>query len=157
YMGLSDNAMVNVSGAKLTGISVSPVVVSLKVGQNQLLQATALYDDGTNQPVGFVADWISSAPAIADVSNGGGFGGPGGPGGGGRGTVTALKAGTTTITATYMSMMASTTVTVTGATVQSIQVSPVNPMITKGGTVQLQAVAIYSDNTSRNVTGMATW
>src|SRR5205823_1762701 len=100
--------------------------------------------------------WISSDTTVADVSDGGG-GGFGGPGGGGRGTVTALKAGTATITATYMSMMASTTVTVTGATVQSIQVSPVNPMITKGGTVQLQAVAIYSDNTSRNVTGMATW
>ncbi len=150
-MGFSDTAMVNVSTATLMSVSVSPVTGNVVVGGNQQFQATAIFSDGTSQNVTGVAGWTSSNSAIADVTNGGGVLGFGG------GQATGIVPGTATIKATYMSLSATATLTVSSATLTSISVSPVLASMVVGGTQQLQATAIYSDGTSQNVTGAASW
>ena len=44
-----------VSDAKLTGISVSPTTLALRVGESQALQATALYSDGSSRDVKYLS------------------------------------------------------------------------------------------------------
>src|SRR6185369_2952576 len=70
---------------------------------------------------------------------------------------TGLSAGTATITGAYMGFMASGTVTVTAATLTSIEVTPPTFALRVGESQGLNATALYSDGTTRNVTGMATW
>lgn len=69
------------------------------VGQTTQLTATANLSDGSKQNVTTTATWQSSSPAVATVS--------------GAGVVTAVAAGSTTITATYQGKSATFTITVT--------------------------------------------
>jgi trimeric autotransporter adhesin len=156
YQGLSATASLTVRAASLTSISVTPPTASISVEQTQAFQAVALFDDGTDQNVTASTTWTVSDQTVASISNAGGPGG-GGPGGGGRGVATALKAGTVTVTATYMSLTATASLTVTAATLTAVQVSPTNPSIAKGGAQQFTATALYSDFSTRNVTNEATW
>jgi hypothetical protein len=69
-------------------------------GQTSQLNATAMLTDGTTRNVTTTATWQSSSPAVATVSN--------------AGLVTAVAAGTTTITATYQAKSGTFNITVTG-------------------------------------------
>jgi hypothetical protein len=147
-MGLSDSAMVEVSAPKLTGLSVSPIGVTLTVGQQQAFQATALFDDGSSQNVSGQAVWKSSDPTVADVASG--------PAGG-RGVVAGLGKGTATITATYMGVADAVTVAVSDGVLKELQVTPVGTTLPRGLSQPFQAVGIFSDGTSRTVTDQASW
>ncbi len=145
-MGFTDTATLTVAAGRITELQVTPVLATLVVAQRQQYQAIAIYDDGSNQNVTGVTTWLSANSVVADVSNGAA-----------RGQATGLGAGTTSITGTYMGVSASGMVTVTSAKLTEIQVTPVNASIPKGARQQFQAVGIYSDNTSRNLTGQVTW
>ncbi len=147
YMGLSDAGTLTVTAAKITSVSVTPVNADLIVGQGAQYQAVALYDDGSNQNVTTLATWTSADTTVVDVSNG--FGS--------KGQLTALKPGSTTVSADFMGVKGSTGVTVKDASLTSLQVTPINITLPKGNDQQYQAVGLYSDGTSRNVTGQATW
>ena len=145
-------------GAQLTGLLLSPPLASLVVGQSQQFQATALYDDGTRQTVTGAALWTSSASNVLAVSNGGGGGGPGGGGGATpKGYAVALAAGQASVTATYLGQAATIGVTVVAPTLMEVQVTPTNPTLAKGATLQFMAVAVYSDFSTVNVTNTASW
>jgi hypothetical protein len=150
YMGLSVSTNVTVSSATLVGLSVSPPVANLELNQTQAFQATAIYSDGTSANVTNRATWQSSDTTVAQITTGGG-------GGAGRGRATALGPGSTTITATYMGLSGTAMLHVSAAMLTAIQVTPFAPTIPAGTTQQFQAVALYSDGTSTNVTLMATW
>jgi uncharacterized protein YjdB len=152
YQGVSGSTTLTVTDATLVSIEVTPTNPTLTVNGIQQLTATGIYSDNTSQDVTGQATWISSAPGVAAVTTGGG-----GPGGGGRGRVTALAAGSATISANLNGLTGSTTVTVTDATIVSIQINPTSPSIAVGTRQNFTATAIYSDNTSQNVTGRATW
>src|SRR6185369_15131936 len=51
----------------------------------------------------------------------------------------------------------STALTVTGATLDSIEVSPADPSIITGTTVQFSATGIFSDSTTQDLTQQVTW
>jgi hypothetical protein len=51
----------------------------------------------------------------------------------------------------------STTVTVTGATMTAIAITPAKPSIANGTTVQLTATGIFSDQTTENLTAEVSW
>jgi len=153
YQGVTGSTTLTVTSATVSSIEVTPINPTLSVGGRQQFTATAIYSDATTQDVTARATWVSSDTTVAQVSTAGG-----GPGGGGqRGTVTALAAGTTTISATLNGFSGSSTVTVTTATLSSIQVTPSEPSIAAGVQLSFVATAIYSDNTTQNVTGRATW
>lgn len=79
----------------LTGISVNPATLSLKVGATATLTVQYTPENATSKPE---AEWKSSNPAIATVE---------------RGVVTAVAAGEATITATVENLTATAAVTVT--------------------------------------------
>ena len=85
-----------------TGVAIAPLTWSMKIGATQQYYATAYFGDATIQDATSTATWTSSTPSVATVSS--------------SGLVTALAAGTTTITATYNKFKGSTTLTVTSGT-----------------------------------------
>ena len=76
-----------------------------------------------------------------------------------NGLVTAVGAGTTTITASSTNgpFTASTTLTVTAATLNTITLTPPAVSVALGLSQQLKATGIYSDGTSVDLSGSVTW
>ena len=152
YQGVKGSTPLTVTDATVVSIEVTPSSPTLTVNERQQLAATAIYSDNTTQDVTAQATWVSSDPTVAQVTTGGR-----GPGGGGRGNVTALASGSATISATVNGLSGSTTVTVSAATLVSVELNPAAPSVAVGTRQNFTATAIYSDNTSQNVTGRVTW
>ena len=72
------------------------------------------------------------------------------------GKVTAVFSGTTTITAAFGGLSASTTLTV-NAQLVSIAVSPSKPQMAKETTQQFTATGSFNDNTQKALTSQVTW
>ena len=64
---------------------------------------------------------------------------------------------TTTITATYNSLQASATLTVSGGTLVGISIAPVSATIAETTTAQFKATGTYNDGSSRDLTYYVTW
>ncbi|HVU49377.1 MAG TPA: Ig-like domain-containing protein, partial [Polyangia bacterium] len=147
YMGVSGTVLVTVSPAMLTMVQVTPFTPTISTGTSLQFVATAIYSDGTNIAVTGMSTWLSSDMNVAQVSNAAGS----------RGLATSLAKGTTKISATFMNVTGTTTLTVTDATITQIQVTPFNPSVPAGFDRQLSATAIYSDGSNRDITSLATW
>jgi uncharacterized protein YjdB len=147
YSGFSATATLTVTNAVITSITVTPATTTLPIGAKLTFVATAGYSDGTTKDVTTLASWTSSTTTVAQVSDAGTT----------RGQATALKAGTTTITATYSGLSGKATLTVTSATLASIVITPATTSVSVGATVILKAYAVYSDGTKAEVTASATW
>jgi 6-phosphogluconolactonase (cycloisomerase 2 family)/uncharacterized protein YjdB len=144
---LSGSATVLVTDATLVSIGVTPATPSVAVGSTQQLVATGIYTDNTTQNLTSVVTWTSSKTSVGSVSNAAGT----------SGLVTAVSEGSVTVTASLGSVSGSTTLAVTGATLLSIGVTPVNPATSVGLTTQFTAMGVYSDNTTQNLTAVVTW
>jgi hypothetical protein len=155
FGGISGTSLVTVKSAPLVSISVAPATSSVAVGAVVQYSAAAIYADNTSAVITAQCVWTSSTPSVAGITTGGGGGG-GGMGGMG-GNATALAAGTTTISCTYSGITGSATLTVTAATVTSIEITPFDPTAAVNEQTKFTATAIFSDNTSQNVTNQATW
>ncbi len=147
YSGFSATATLTVTNAVVTSITVTPSTTTLPLGAKLGFVATAVYSDGSTKDVTTLASWTSSATTFAQVSDAGAT----------RGQATALKAGTTTITATYSGLSGKATLTVTSATLASVEIAPATTSASVGTTVILKAYAVYSDGTKAEITASATW
>ena len=143
FDGVVGSTTVTVEGPELTEIQVTPIAPDVVVGNPQQFTAFAIFSDGSRQNVTGRATWSSSSTAVATIN--------------GFGQAQTASAGTSTITATFQGESGSATLTVRAATITEIQVTPIAPSLTVGGQVRFQATAIYSDGTSQNVTGQATF
>ena len=129
-----------VESVTISGNGVSDGKLSLKVGASAQLTATVKPDNATNKTV----SWDSSDNSVAKVSDG---------------KVTALKAGTATITATAGDISSLITVTVadvpvpvTSVSVSGDGVSGGKLSLKSGASVQLTATVKPDDATDRKVT-----
>jgi hypothetical protein len=147
YMGVTGSVAVTVSPATLTLVQVTPFNPTISLNTSLQFVATAIYSDGTNIAVTGMATWQSSDLGVAGISNAGGS----------RGLATSLMKGATSISATFMNVTGTTTLSVTDATVKQIQVTPFAPTIPVGFERRLTATALYSDGTNRDITSLATW
>ena len=145
---LTGTAVLTVTDPPLLSLEITPTnpTVSL-LSPNQAFVATAIFTDYSTRNVTAAATWSSSDGTVAVVSNAGGT----------IGRATGLKAGTSTITASYGGMSASTTLTVVAKKVTSIQVTPTNPTAVLGINQPFVDTAVYDDNTTGAVTGASTW
>lgn len=147
YLSQTGSTTLSVTPAALTGIAVTPTTPSIAKGSSQQFTAVASFSDATTQDVTATATWSSSDTGIATISNSSGS----------NGLAQALATGSTTISALYNGQSGSTTLTVTAATVTSIGVTPTQPSIAKGTSQQFTAVAVFTDNSTQDVTVAATW
>jgi trimeric autotransporter adhesin len=139
YQTVGATAALTVSAASIKSIQVSPATASLAKGTNLQLDASAVLTDGSTQDVTNSVVWSSSASSVCSVSA--------------SAMATAVNTGTCMATATSGSVSASATLTVTAATLTGITLTPPNPSVCSGGSVQLKATGNFSDGSSQDMTG----
>jgi len=133
----------NTQLTQVSSIEVGPPDSKLAMGLSAQFTATGIMSDGSKRNLSTQVAWSSSNPAIVSM----------GP----AGTVATVGAGTATILATLNGMSGSTSLTVTPATLMSIELTPPNPSLANGLTLQLVATGIYSDNSTHDLTSAVTW
>ena len=133
--------------ATLLSVAVTPTHPTIALGTTRQFTATGTYSDGTTNDLTALAAWTSSDPAIGEVSTAAGS----------WGLATAAGIGSTTITATYAGQSASTTLTVSGADLVSIEVTPTNPQIALGTSEQFAATGMFADGTTQDLTAQVVW
>ena len=69
----------------------------------------------------------------------------------------AFSVGSAILSASLQGHSASTTLTVTAATLVSIAITPPTPRIALGTTQQFTATGTYTDNSTQNLTASVTW
>ncbi len=131
----------------MVSIAVTPADPSIALGTNQQFSATGTFSDNTTQDLTTSATWGSSVTSVATISNVAGS----------NGRASSAGTGTTTIIAVSGGLSASTTLTVTAATLVSISVLPANHSIALGTTLQFSATGTFSDSTTQDLTTSATW
>src|SRR6266498_1021210 len=122
--GKSGTAAITVTSVPVAAVDVAPAVATIPQGQTTQLTATPK-DAAGNPLAGRAVTWASSNGAVATVNN--------------SGLVSALAAGSATITATSEGQSGSAAVTVAPVTVASVAVSPATASIQVGQTAQLTA------------------
>jgi trimeric autotransporter adhesin len=128
----------------LQSIVVTPVSPSMAAGLSQQFTATGTYSDNSTQDLTGAANWNSSNPNVASVNS--------------TGLASALTAGTTTISATVLSVSGSTTLTtVAPPPLQSISVTPANPSVAIGQNQQFVATGLYADGSTQDLTSSVSW
>ena len=136
--GVTATCWVNVTDIKVTGITLNKTTLNIKTGATEQLTAKVQPTDATNSKV----TWSSSVEGVATVDP--------------TGKVTAIKAGTTVITATAKDdsgISASCTVQVTVPTVKvtGITLNKTTASVVKGKTVALTATVTPDTATDKTI------
>src|SRR5579863_5098338 len=120
----------------LVSISVTPKNPSIGIGGTQQFAATGTYSDNSTHDITASVTWLSGTPANATITA--------------AGLAMAVHQGTSVISASLGTVApGTTTLTVTPPVLLSIQISPANPTIPIGGTVDFTGVGLYSDNSTQ--------
>ena len=144
----SPGATLTVTSATLSAIQVTPPNPSLANGLTQQFTALGVYSDNSKQDLTSIVTWSSANSAVVTVSNAAGS----------SGLATAVGVGSSSITASSGSVVsAAATLTVTPATLVSIQITPPTASIANGLTQQFIATGVYTDNSTQDLTQAATW
>jgi hypothetical protein len=124
-------------------IQITPSTSNLKVLQSEQLRAIASYSDGTTLDITSTAKWTSSQPAVV----------PSAP----LGLPTCATAGTTQISASAGSAIATMTMTCTAPQLEGIKLEASPLVIRSASPFQYHLLADYSDGTTTDVTTDAMW
>jgi uncharacterized protein YjdB len=141
--GSSDSVTLTVVAAHLTSISVLPATPTIALGTTQQFTATGSFDDGSTQLLTSVT-WSSSANNVGKIDAS-------------SGVAAAVGTGNTTISASVGSVSGSTVLTVSGANLVSIAITPANSSMAIGASTQLTATGTFSDSSTQDLTSLAAW
>jgi phospholipase C len=136
-------ALLVVTSATLTGLTVSPPNPSIAAGTTQAFTASGTFSDGSTQDLTTEVQWSSSNSSVATINA--------------NGLATSFVAGQTSITATFRTASNSTVLTVTAAVLSSITITPANASLLVGSRQQFTATGNFSDNTQQNLTDVSVW
>jgi YD repeat-containing protein len=127
----------------LASIFVTPSTATVATnGGVQQYHATGTLSNSTTRDVTASVVWSSSNPSLAAISPT-------------QGLATGMAAGTVTITATSGTVSGSATLVV--SQFSSLNVTPISPAISQGGTVQFTATASTGGPSTFDQTANATW
>jgi uncharacterized protein YjdB len=138
---VSGTLSVVVNGASLTSIAVSGS--ALASGSTEQLAAVGTYSDNSTQLLTTQVSWQVSDNTLASVN--------------GIGMLTALKAGSVTVTASLGSVSGSAVILVNAPTLSALTITPSSFSIATGQSQQLVAQGVYSDGSAHDVTSQVTW
>jgi len=131
------------SAKHLLSVAITPQRPAIALGINLQFSATALFSDGSQTDVTGTATWTSAQPNVASMNTGG--------------MAISKTVGTTSISAVYESMRASSTLAVAPAGLVSIVVTPQTPSLAPNHSVQLTATGTFTDGTLQNLSGVVAW
>jgi hypothetical protein len=141
--GVQASAILNVTNATISSITINPANPSIPLGTNQVFVALGTFSDNTTQDTTNTTTWTTSNNTIASITT--------------SGVATARKVGGTTITATFGAVSQSTTLTVNLTNLSSISIQPGNVALAQGTSQQFGAIGAFTDGGTRNITNQVTW
>lgn len=148
FAGKTATTTLTVTTAEVMSISVTPVSTSVADGLPRQFTATGIYTNGTTQDITSAVTWLSSDINIATMN---------GDGAANSGLATGQASGAAQITATLGSTSGDATLTVTDATLMSIAVTPLDPVVITDFTKQLIATGTFSNGATEDLTASVTW
>ena len=143
YGGMTDTTTVTVTSAVPEALQITPDTASIAAGTTQQYSVNQIYSDGSIQSITSGLSWISSSPLTASIDA--------------NGVVAGIATGQTTITVAYGSMTASASLSVTAATLTAVVVTPGTGVVGVNGSVQFTATGVFSDNSTEDLTSLASW
>ncbi len=145
YGGFTSTGALSVTPATLVSLAIAPSSASIALGSSQQLQAIGTYSDGTTQNLSDTVNWTSSSPGVAAVSQ--------------TGLVSSTGTGTDTISVSISisGHNATGTLTVTPAILVALSITPASASIALGTTEQFHSIGTYSDGSTQDLTGQASW
>jgi uncharacterized protein YjdB len=130
----------------LASITVTTSTVSIAPGTTAQFTAQGKFSDNTTQDLTSKVTWSSSATSVATMNFNGVVG-----------LAKAVAAGSSTITASMSGVSGTATLTVTSASLVSINVTPANPSINVGTQQQFTAAGSFSDGTTQDISNVVAW
>lgn len=140
-MILANIGIVPAAAKQFSKLVLSRSELVMEIGDTASLTATAVYTDGSSANVTINADWSSDNATVATVYNG---------------IVSAKNEGTATIVAIYQGQPQSVKVVVSKK-VKALTKDRQSLDLRKGESADIAIMAVYSDNTSEDVTDKADW
>lgn len=131
-----------VNAVVLTSLDITPTDASIARGTTRLFVATGTFSDGSTQDLTSTAAWSSSNDSVATVS---------------RGLAAGVTPGLAIVTATVGAEGDTTSLTVTAATLVSLDITPADPTTGPGRTQQFTTTGTFSDATTQDVTTRVIW
>ncbi len=143
YQGQTATVQITVTAATLSSIALSSSANSLAPGATAQLTTTGTYSDGSTQTLTSGVTYASGNTAAVTVNA--------------AGLVTAVAAGSATITATYQSQTATVNITVTAPAAGSLALTSSATNLAAGSTAQLQATETQGNGSTEDVTSQVTY
>jgi|SRR5579871_705377 len=140
---LSASATVAVVAPLLQSVSITTVMATLPLGENEQLSAIGTYNDGTSQDLTHAVQWVSSDSSILSMS--------------GSGLATADALGSVTVMAASGGLNGVAQLQVGPPVVVSMSIAPASSVLALGTQEQLSALAKFSDGSTQDMTLRATW
>jgi uncharacterized protein YjdB len=143
--GITGTTGITITSMTIQSLAITPSAPTIAQGTTEQLSLIGTFSDGvTTVNLTPSARWQTSNYADAVVDR--------------NGVVTGRAVGSVTITASYSGQTpATTTLTVSNATIQSITVTPATPTIALGSSQQFAASGLFSDGSTQDITSIATW
>jgi uncharacterized protein YjdB len=128
----------------LDSLSVTNVSSTLKILDTVQLSVTGTFSDASTQDLSSDATWTVANAAVLGVSN--------------TGLVTALSAGTTTVTASYGSLSIQRSISVISVkALANLSISPTSLTLAIASAQQLSVTGLYTDNSTEAFDSLVTW
>ncbi len=141
--GVTASVPLSVTAASLEVITLAPAEVTLASGERLRLQAVGGFSDGSSQPLGAMVRWESASADVVSIDE--------------SGELLALRPGEARISASLGGVVGSIPVRVSAATLVGLEITPASPRLASGTALRPGAVAVYSDDSRRDVTAQAVW
>lgn len=141
--GGSGSSSATTTPTNLTRIDITPTQPSLAKGTALSLTATGIYSDNSTRALNGEVSWQSSDNNIATIDN--------------SGKIAAVVAGQVTIEASLAGTSAQIVLDVTAAELIQLVISPQDPVLPLGATLDLSARGLYSDGSSQVLTQQVDW
>ncbi len=145
--GVSGSTGLTVTGATAVSLSITPQAPTVAVNSTVPFIATAYYNDGTSADVTAMVTWSSTVTNVATVSNDPGS----------QGISSSLAPGQTMIKATLNALSSQTVMTVSGATLDTLAITPANSSGIIGIQHRFTLTGTYSDGSTQDLTSLANW
>lgn len=142
YFNASTSTTLTVQPAVLVSLNVHPAAATLAKGYSRKLTAVGTYSDGTSKDLSTQVTWQVTGTGVTIAADG---------------TVAAAAVGGPSISATMGSLTGSSTLSVNNATLQSISITPSNPVMASGTAVQMTATGHFSDGNSMPLISGLAW
>lgn len=136
-------AQVALTVRALERLSLTPGSISLAINSSQSISVTGIYSDNSTQALDSLVEWTSENTDIATVTE--------------NGLITAIKPGSTSVSAEFSGLSRSLTVTVSPARLQSITVSATESQVPAGLNTGISATGLYSDGTELDLSNQVFW